>query len=134
MTASDGLPADVVALLHRSLPSMVHIELLLFLARTAPQSHTRYALAGEVRSSPALVAAALEELEAARLVRTVPGVDPGEHRFEPTDPAITRTVAALQDEYDRRPVTLIKALYSRPTPSSAQAFADAFRIRPSEES
>ena len=134
MTSDGGLAPDVLALLHRALPSMVHIELLLLLARTAPQSQTRYALANEVRSSPALVAAALEELETARLVRAVPGVDPAEYRFEPADPAVGRTVASLQEEYDRRPVTLIKALYNRPAPSSMQAFADAFRIRPPEDS
>ena len=137
MANEQALPPEVTTLLHRSLPSMVHIELLLLLARTTPQAATRYALAQEVRSSPALVAAALEELEGSRLVRTVPGTDPTEHRFDDSDPAAVRAVAALQEEYDRRPVTLIKALYSRPTPAPApspmQAFADAFRIRSPDE-
>ncbi len=133
MASEQTLPAEVTALLHRALPTMVHIELLLFLARTAPQASTRYTLAQELRSSPALVAAALEDLEGSRLARTVPGTDPTEHRFEPGDPAAVRAVAALQEEYDRRPVTLIKALYNRPAPSAAQAFADAFRIRPAGE-
>ena len=132
--AGESLPAEVTTLLHRALPSMVHIELLLLLARTAPQAATRYALAQELRSSPALVAAALDDLQTSRLVQAVPGTEPSEHRFDGSDPVAVRAVAALQEEYDRRPVTLIKALYSRPAASSIQAFADAFRIRPAGES
>ena len=134
MAGDQNLPAEVTTLLHRALPSMVHIELLLLLARMAPQSATRYTLATELRSSPALVAAALEDLETSRLVQPVPGTEPVEHRFDGSDPAAVRAVAALQGEYDRRPVTLIKALYNRPAASPIQAFADAFRLRPPGES
>jgi hypothetical protein len=41
-------------------------------------------------------------------------------------------VLSLQDIYDRRPVTLIKALYERP-PAAVRAFADAFRFRAPQE-
>jgi hypothetical protein len=124
----------VIALLHRALPSMVHIESLLLLARLAPEPSSRYAIAAEVRSSPALVAAALADLETARLVASVPATDPPEHRFAPADAADVASVAALRDVYERKPVTLIRAMYERPAPpSAAQAFADAFRVRPPGE-
>ena len=140
MTNESGLPADVIALLHSALPSMVHIESLLLLARVTPKPMTRWDIAAEVRASPALVAAALADLETARLVEPVAGPDGEQHRFASSDDAVVRTVAALREEYDRRPVTLIRAMYERPAApaapashSAVQAFADAFRVRPPGE-
>ena len=136
MTES-GLPAEVTALLHRALPSMVHIEALLMLARLAPQPATRWDIAAELRSSPALVAAALEDLATERLVEPVASPDGPQHRFASHDPAVVTAVASLRDVYDRKPVTLIRAMYDRPAPpqapSAAQAFADAFRVRPPDD-
>lgn len=134
MADEPGLPPTVVALLHRALPSMVHIESLLLLARVAPAPSSRHTIAAEVRASPALVAAALADLETARLVASVPGTEPPEHRFAPGHDADVQAVAALRDVYERKPVTLIRAMYERPAPpSAAQAFADAFRVRPPGE-
>ena len=136
MTNDTGLPPEVTALLHRALPSMVHIETLLLLARTAPQPSSRYAIANEVRSSPALVAAALADLETAKLAEAVPGGDGTEYRYAEADAGTGRAVAALRDVYERKPVTLIRVMYERPASpsgtSAAQAFANAFRVRPEE--
>ena len=56
---------------------------------------------------------------------------------ESSDPSVVKVVAALRDVYERKPVTLIRAMYERPAPPTptraAQAFADAFRVRPPEE-
>lgn len=125
----DPLPSEVLALVARALPSMIHIELLLLLRRTAPLgwSVTRGAL--ELRTSPELVAATLDDLVAARLAEAVRGTDPVDYRFDPSDGSVVAAVSLLQESYDRRPVTLIKALYTRPA-TSVRAFADAFRLRP----
>jgi hypothetical protein len=123
-----NLPPEVMTLLHRALPSMVHIELLLHLFRTGPRTWTLHELAVELRSSPDLVAAALTDLETARLAEKEPGSNPPKHRFDAGESTAIQAVATLQTIYDRRPVTLIKALYKRP-PSAVTAFADAFRIR-----
>lgn len=128
MTAETGLPQEVTTLLHRALPSMVHIELLLLLFRTGPRGWTTPELAMELRSSPELVAAAMEDLETSRLAEKEPGSTPARHRFNATEATAIQAVAMLQTIYDRRPVTLIKALYKRP-PASVTAFADAFRLR-----
>lgn len=139
MSTDSDLPAEVTALLHRALPSMVHIEALLMLARIAPTPATRWEIAAEVRSSPALVAAALADLEGHRLVQTVAGADGEQHRLVGDNPAVARDVASLQDVYDRKPVTLIRVMYERPQspppppPAAAQAFADAFRVRPPDD-
>lgn len=131
MSADTNLPAEVTTLLHRALPSMVHIELLLLLFRTGPRSWTLHELAVELRSSPDLVAAALADLETSRLAEKEPGANPPKHRFDAREATAIQAVAMLQTIYDRRPVTLIKALYKRP-PSSVTAFADAFRLRSDE--
>jgi len=128
MNGESNLPPEVLTLLHRSLPTMVHIELLLLLFRTGPRSWTVHELAMELRSSPDLVSAALADLETARLAEKEPGVNPVKHRFDASLAPAIQAVAMLQTIYDRRPVTLIKALYKRP-PSAVTAFADAFRIR-----
>ena len=137
MVDEPALPVEVTTLLHRALPSMVHIEALLMLARLAPQPSSRWDIAAELRSSPALVAAALADLETERLVEPVAGSDGQQHRFASSDPSVVKVVAALRDVYERKPVTLIRAMYERPAPPTptraAQAFADAFRVRPPEE-
>jgi hypothetical protein len=137
VTNESGLPSEVTALLRRALPSMVHIESLLLLARVAPQPASRLDMAAELRSSPALVAAALADLEAAGLVAAVPGSEQQEYRFAATDAATVQSVAALRDVYERKPVTLIRVMYERPAEPpvspSVQAFADAFRVRRPED-
>lgn len=129
MTSDTSLPPEVTTLLHRALPSMVHIELLLLLFRTGPRAWTTNELAIELRSSPELVAAAMTDLETSRLAEKEPGAAPPKHRFDARDATSIQAVAMLQTLYDTKPVTLIKALYKRP-PSSVTAFADAFRLRP----
>jgi hypothetical protein len=131
MTGAAALPQEVLTLLARSLPSMVHIELLLLIFRTEPQQWTVEDAAAEVRTSPALAAAAFADLDTARLAVPVPGTEEGSYTLAPLDSPSRAACASLQDVYDRRPVTLVKALYKRPQ-SSVQAFADAFRVRPEE--
>lgn len=137
MTHESGLPVEVTALLRRALPSMVHIESLLLLARIAPQAASRYNMAADLRSSPALVAAALADLEGAGLVAAVPGTEQQDYRFAPPDETAVQAVASLRDVYERKPVTLIRAMYERPAEPpvspSVQAFADAFRVRRPED-
>lgn len=125
MTAAAELPREVITLLHRSLPSMVHIELLLLLLRTLPRAWSTNDAALELRSSPELVAATSDDLVDARLaLRDASGAV----CFNAENDATMAAVMALQDVYNRRPVTLITALYRRP-PSAVQAFSDAFKLR-----
>lgn len=127
--ADAGVSREVEALIARALPTMVHVELLLLLHRTAPSAWSVGAATAELRGNPTLVEAALLELEGARLAARVAGATPPEWRLDPSDDESLAATARLRDLYDRRPVTLVKALYNRP-PSAPQAFADAFRLRP----
>jgi hypothetical protein len=62
------------------------------------------------------------------------GDGPDAYRYAPADDAARRAVDALAEMYQTKPVTLIRAIYSRPaTPTkpatAVQSFADAFRLR-----
>ena len=130
MTAPE-LPYEVRALLQRSLPSMVHVEALLLLAKTPSESHQPHAVAGKIGTTPEITTAALGDLVTSRLVEVAPGSAPLEYRLAATDAATVHAMASLQEMYDRRPVTLVKAVYDRP-PAPLKAFADAFRVRKEE--
>lgn len=132
MEQSGDIPYEVTTLLRRALPSMVHIEVLLLLAKDPSRSWDAAAAAREVHSTPGLTAAALADLESAKLAAAVPGGDPPAYRIDASDDLTKSAVASLREMYERRPVTLIRALYERP-PSAITAFADAFRVRPPED-
>ena len=124
-----GIPSDVQALIGRALRTMVHVELLLLLHRTAPTPWGVPAATAELRGQPDLVAAAFGDLEDAGLAARVGTPAAPEWRLDVSDDRLLEATTTLRDLYDRKPVTLVKALYNRP-PAPEQAFADAFRIRP----
>lgn len=132
MEQSGDIPYEVTALLRRALPSMVHIEVLLLLAKDPVRAWSAADAAVAVHATPDLVAAALADLHASRLVVPVAGSHPPAHRIDASDELANNAVASLREMYERRPVTLIRAVYERP-PSAVKAFADAFRVRPPEE-
>jgi len=124
-----GTPSEVERLIALVLSSMLHVELLLLLHRTAPAPWDVARAATELKVSPTLVEPAIHDLQRARLAVEVAGTSPQSWRFDPSDDRLLAATAALRELYDRKPVTLVKALYRRP-PSAADAFADAFRLRP----
>ena len=127
-----GLPPAVRALLRGPIATMAHVEALLLLRRVAPEPRPVDAIAAEAQIATSSAARrCLEELVAARLV--VP-VDRDEYRYEPTGGEARAAVDALAQMYNEKPVTLVRAVYSRPpAPGPVQAFADAFRLRRDEE-
>ena len=125
---SPELPYEVRALLQRALPSMVHVEAVLLLAKTPSHSHQPHAVAAAIGTTPEIAAAAIADLVTARLAEVAPGSAPPEFRLAATDAATVHALASLREMYDRRPVTLVKAVYDRP-PAPLKAFADAFRVR-----
>lgn len=128
---SPELPYEVRALLQRALPSMVHVEALLLLSKVPSESRQPHAVAAKIGTTPDIAAAALADLVTSRLAETAPGAAPPEYRLATTDAATVHAIASLQEMYDRRPVTLVKAVYDRP-PAPLKAFADAFRVRKEE--
>lgn len=109
-----GMPPAVDALLAASLSTMVHVELVLLLHRTAPAAWNAVESAAELHTSRLLVERAFEDLERARLAASVEGASPRTWHLDPHDDRLLAAIAELRELYDRRPVTLIKALYHRP--------------------
>jgi hypothetical protein len=117
----NDIPEEVVRLIDGVIASMDHVEVLLRLDESAetavsPDDLTR---GGSVDRRD--VRRVLGDLETAGFVRRLPGgtfayVASGEER---------RAVQALAQMYQTRPVTLIRAVYSRATP--LRTFNDVFR-------
>jgi hypothetical protein len=121
---ASGLPQEVSDLLVRHVESMEQTEVLLALARAGTPRRADD-IASEVRIDAAAAVAALELFVQRGLVAHDKAA--GTYQYAPSTPALARSVTALMLAYDTRPVTLIKALYARP--SAVQSFADAFRLR-----
>jgi hypothetical protein len=130
-----ALPAEVLALIHGPIASMAHAEALLSLRRAAPEPRALAVLAAEAQIAALEVArTCLDELVAAGLAAAT---GPQEYGYAPATEDRRRAVDALADMYNTKPVTLIRAIYSRPAApapaaNSVQAFADAFRLRREE--
>jgi hypothetical protein len=106
------LPREVLALVHGPAHTIVHVELLLALRAGEPRAHSLAQLAASAHvTSLAGARERLGELVAAGLV-AAPADDAW--RYAPADDDARRAVDLLAETYDRRPVTLMRALYERP--------------------
>jgi hypothetical protein len=122
------LPAEVRWLVQECLPTMEHVELLLYLARHEGGTHSLREICDAISINPEVASTRMEDLVRCRLVATEPD-DAGEARFayHPTGIRERHAVSALADAYSSRPVTLIRFVYERPA-TSLQDLADSFRL------
>jgi hypothetical protein len=119
----DVVPEIVRELINERLPSMDHVEVLLMLYGAPTVDHDPVALIDATRLAPTILHRVVDELTRAELV--VAG-DAG-YRF--CSAANIRTaVSALAALYHTRPVTLVRAIYARP--SSVSSFNHVLRPRP----
>ena len=125
--ADETIPGAVRLLLARHLPTVDHVAVLVILRAAPERSHDATSAAAEARVSEPVAEAVLADLAAAHLVQR----DGTGFRFAP-DARDRAAVEQLAELYNSRPVSLMRAIYDRPA-SSAQSFADAFRIRKQEE-
>ena len=126
----DDLPPEVRDLVGRRLGTMEEVEVVLLLA-----SEPGALSADEIRRRLRMPASALPPVSLARLVdneliREEPGESGACFRYAPR-PELRRAVELLAVAYNQRPVTLVRLVYHRPT--AAETFADAFRVRKSED-
>ena len=130
MTGND-LPAEVRQLITRHLASMEQVDVLLLLAGAPEQWQSSEEISRTLRIDEKGVAPrTFDELRAASLVESDDG-HPPRYRYAPANESDRAAVELLALAYNERPVTLVRAIYARPTP--AQSFADAFRLRKKEE-
>lgn len=124
------LPPAVRALIDAYVTTMTHVEVLLFLRREETRAWQARELPESVTggSEPA-ARRCLDELLAARLLV---GGEAGEgYRYAPASDDLRAATDELDAMYNQRPVTLVRALYSRPA-TAVRSFADAFRLRREE--
>lgn len=119
-----SLPPEVHRLINEALASMDHVEVLFQIAREGEV--TSDWLVQHVHIEPAKLRTVLRDLEEAALIR----LDGSSYRVT-TNTRDRSAVEAFVIAYNTRPVTLIKAVYARP--SAIRSFADAFRVRREED-
>jgi hypothetical protein len=119
------LPTGVRDLIHGPVATIAHLELLLALWRCRPGALLLAAVADEARvTSLDGARSCLDDLVAAGLLAPT---DDG-WRFAPSDPSASVCVDELATMYTQRPVTLVRALYARPSRPS-WSVGDLFRRR-----
>jgi hypothetical protein len=125
--SDNALPAEVRQLITRHLATMEQVDVLLLLARTPDRWRTAEEIRTELRLDEHGVAArTFDELCAASLIEEDKS-EPPRYRYAPGNARDRAAVDLLALAYNERPVTLVRAIYARPSP--AQSFADAFRLR-----
>lgn len=107
---------------------MAHLDVLCLLQGDAGRAWTTGEVASRLRLEPVRARDAVLDLVRHRIVA---GADDG-FRFAPADASVAADADAIVSLYMHNPVTLIRAIYERP--SGAQSFADAFRLRDKEDS
>jgi hypothetical protein len=122
---SEDLPSGARDLIHRCLASMDHVEMLLLLHAHASREFSPAQLAARARVDAATGAQVLSMLTDADLVTSADGMV----RFK-SSPANNAAVEQLAHAYHVRPVTLVQAIYARPTPLTS--FSQVFRQRDEE--
>lgn len=122
--ARSELPPPVQQLVWRSLSSIDHVAVLLAVRAAVTSDGLA---AGEVAArasvSDDVARAVLSDLVKAELLQE----QMGRYRYAP-EADLRSAVDQLEEMYNTRPVTLVRAIYDRP-PASIRRFADAFRVR-----
>jgi hypothetical protein len=126
--ASADLPEDVAALLVERIGSISELETLLLLHRTAPMDWNRHQVAAELRIEARAAEEQLAALAARGLLSFSEAGEDVRYRFDAATDALRTAVAGLAVAYEKRRVTVVHAIYSRPA-DKIRVFAEAFRLR-----
>jgi DNA-binding IclR family transcriptional regulator len=126
-----AIPHSVQLLLRERIQSIAQLEVLLSLRAAPATIHCVAELAKELYTPESMTASLLEGLRTRGLAERVEGAPSG-YRYAPKTAELARAVDELAQLYQQRRVTIINLIYSNPV-KTLQDFADAFRIRPPEE-
>ncbi len=118
---------ELDAFIAREMKSLEQLEILLLLSGNPHKWWSAPTVYEVIKSSPASVAARLEELATRNVVRKEAGAEV-RYQFAPDDPNLWKVVTELREAYKERPVKVVQAIYSNP-PDAVQEFAKAFRVR-----
>ena len=122
---ADEISRAARALIDAHIVSMDHVQALLYLREQGRAVHATE-IATAIGLDAKVVAAALRDLAHGGMLVEEPGT--ACYRYQPQPEAEERAVEELSTLYHTRPVTLVRALYDRPS-IALRSFADAFRLR-----
>jgi hypothetical protein len=126
-----ALPSDIRNLVARFIPSMVHLDVLLLLARDEQRAWMVGEAAGALQGEQRAYQRALDDLVGAGLAGRDDSGGVVTYRLAPASDSLRQVVTTILMMHEQRPVTLIRAVYEQA--SAARSFADAFRLRDKEE-
>ncbi|HEX4051978.1 MAG TPA: hypothetical protein VHY19_13980 [Steroidobacteraceae bacterium] len=128
---ANELDAEIRRLLFERIASYEQLEALLLLRADATRSWSVPQLAASLRIDEASVAAALDALDADRLIEKC--ADPVSYRYAPADPHTGALVDRLARLYTEQRLEVIRQMSTnaieRLRSSAARTFADAFLLR-----
>ena len=119
------LPSHIKAFIAEHIRTVVELESLLLLQRDPHQHWCAEELGRELRIDEQFALQEIADLIQRGLARCE---EPGGCRYAPRTPELDQAVQELARMYNERRVSVIQAIYSKPT-DPIQSFADAFRFR-----
>lgn len=128
---SEELPDDVRRFVIEHINSVEQLETLLLLWSNSAREWSADEVSQALYTPPAAAAMRLEDLRQRGFV-TLTGTPGDRYRYRSSSDEQMRLIARLADLYRERRVTIISLIYSKPH-DQVQAFADAFKIRKSND-
>jgi hypothetical protein len=121
---SDRLPAPIESFIREQIGSIAELELLLLLAREPARDWRTEDAAKSLAVSPDAIRGFFDRFRARGLCEARDET----FRFAPRTQELADLVAAVNDSYQQRRLTVINLIYAGPV-EKFQSFADAFRFR-----
>jgi len=128
---AESLPSNVRSLIVQHLDSVLEVEILLLLYHSRAQPLAADDLVRVLRINPEWAANVLTKLCDHGLVRcdtVTQAVATKTYGYHAATPELDAAVAALDEAYTARRVSVIEAVFAKPL-DKIRSFADAFRIR-----
>lgn len=124
------IPPAIRSFLSRYVRSIEQLEILLLFAREPARLWSAPQVYDAILSSHSSVERWLREMAAQSLLET--NAEPTLRYRCTSDAEVIAQISALAALYRTSPVRVIEAIYRRDTPSAAQSFADAFKLKPTD--
>jgi len=128
---SGALPDNVKNFIAGHIDSAVQLELLLLLHRTRGRTWDAASVGNDLKIDAGWAGSQLANLCQQGLLGCSEA-SPAVYQYQPRTAELDAAVAALAAAYNDRRVSVISLIYSKPT-DNLRAFADAFRIRKTED-
>jgi predicted ArsR family transcriptional regulator len=120
------IPPRVQRFISSHIDSIEKLEVLLLMRARADREWTARDVSQELRITEVSAEARLQDLTARKLLEEKGS--PPSYRFRPASADDAQDVAALQETYSSRRVSVISFIFSKPL-DRVRGFADAFRLK-----